>query len=373
MKTILRKFITITMLSSLILVTGCSKDAKTNEAGLPEGFSILTDEEIANAISNYEDYITLGDCSKLTYHYDTDYTITDDDIYNGLINALPKLVVKTDVKDRPAAIGDVVNITYKGTINGETYSGSETDEKGDTIILGYANYVDDFEEKIVGMNIGETRIIEITYPSYYGNNAISGKTAQFEIKLNSIQTYALPELTDELIAANSSYKTVDEIKTACKEALEKQNETNKKLELYNDVIEQIMSTSTYNGFPQEELNLIIEHTNKSIDDYCKQYNADKMKILKEAYNVTTIVDFDNKLIEETKDYLKLKMTVCALAKNKNITVTAKEFDEYRINLMSNSSVNTVDELLTYYTEDDILFNCLLDKVQDWIFENATEE
>ena len=125
----------------------------------------------------------------------------------------------------PAVIGDVVNITYTGTIDGQTYSGSKTDEAGDTIILGYADYVDDFEEKIVGMSIGETRTIEITYPSYYGNNAISGKTAQFEIKLNKIQTYALPELTDEFVVEtkiNEEVKTVAELEKFLKEQLRSQ-------------------------------------------------------------------------------------------------------------------------------------------------------
>ena len=372
MKTLTKKLLIVTTLIAMLLASGCSS-SKENTTGLPDGFEILSDEDINNAISDYKDNITLGDCSKLTYHLDNDYTITDDKIKNGLITALPKIAIKTEIKDRAAQIGDTVNISYKGTIDGKTYSGSETNEKGETIILGFANYIDDFENKIVGMKTGETRTIDITYPSNYGSDTISGKTAKFEVTMNSIHTYDLPELTDDLIKANSDYKTVDEIKKACKEALEKQAAENKKIEIYNDVVKQIMDKSTYNEYPKEELDFIIDHTNKAISEYCTKYNVDKMTVLKDAYNVATIADFDNKLLEETKDYLKLKMTICAFAKSKNITVTSKEFDDFRINLMNGSSITSVDELLTYYTEADILFNCLLEKVQDWILTNAVEE
>jgi trigger factor len=83
--------------------------------------------------------------------------------------------------------GDTVNIDYVGTVDGEEFSGGNTEGYGTDLVIGSGSYIDDFEEQLIGHYVGETVDVKVTFPDPYANDeSLSGKEAVFETTINGI-------------------------------------------------------------------------------------------------------------------------------------------------------------------------------------------
>lgn len=79
--------------------------------------------------------------------------------------------------------GDVVNIDYEGRHNGETFEGGSS--YGEDVTIGAGEYIEGFEEGIVGHAVGETFDMPVTFPEGYGGD-LSGEEIIFTVTVNGI-------------------------------------------------------------------------------------------------------------------------------------------------------------------------------------------
>ena len=118
-------------------------------------------------------------------------------------------VASTETVERAAAMGDTANIDFEGFLNGVPFDGG----KGDNfdLKLGSGQFVPGFEEQVVGMNAGEEKDIDITFPENY-TAELAGKAVVFHVKLNKVTATNLPELDDEFAKDVSEFETLEELK-----------------------------------------------------------------------------------------------------------------------------------------------------------------
>ena len=100
-------------------------------------------------------------------------------------------------KDAPAEIGDTVIIDYSGKIGRKKFEGGTAEKQ--SLELGSKTFIPGFEEQLVGMNKGDKKDIEVTFPEDYGSKELAGKKATFSIVLHEVQKKELPVLDDEFI------------------------------------------------------------------------------------------------------------------------------------------------------------------------------
>ena len=142
--------------------------------------------------------------------------VDEDEIGYELEAARKRNSRKVDV-EREAQMGDVANIDFDGYLNGERFDGGKAEAYD--LELGSGSFVPGFEEQIVGMNIGDEKDIDITFPENYAPE-LAGKAVVFKIKLNNLSVNELPELDDEF-AKDNGFDTLDEYKADVKADLEK--------------------------------------------------------------------------------------------------------------------------------------------------------
>ena len=82
--------------------------------------------------------------------------------------------------------GDTVNIDYTGYVDGVAFEGGSTDGYGTSLTIGSGTYIDDFEEQLIGHNVGEEVEVNVTFPENYGNEELNGKDAVFDVVINGI-------------------------------------------------------------------------------------------------------------------------------------------------------------------------------------------
>lgn len=81
--------------------------------------------------------------------------------------------------------GDVVNIDFAGYFNGVQFEGGTAE--GYDLRIGSNSFVDDFEYQLIGMKVGESKTITVTFPFFYPSSPqLAGQDVQFEVTINEI-------------------------------------------------------------------------------------------------------------------------------------------------------------------------------------------
>lgn len=121
-------------------------------------------------------------------------------VVDSMVNAyLARYIMPTapteEVKGRAVEEYDVANIDFVGYLDGEAFEGG-TGSNYD-LLIGAHMFIDGFEEGLIGVNIGETVSLDLTFPDPYTSNPdLSGVPVVFEVTVNSISE---PLLTDEYV------------------------------------------------------------------------------------------------------------------------------------------------------------------------------
>lgn len=123
--------------------------------------------------------------------------VTDADVDN-MLEILRKQNTRFEAVERAAENGDQLNIDFVGKIDGEAFAGGSA--KGTPLVLGSGRMIPGFEEALVGVKVGEERVINPTFPADYQNLDLAGKTAEFTVTVNSVSAPQLPELNDDFFA-----------------------------------------------------------------------------------------------------------------------------------------------------------------------------
>ena len=161
--------------------------------------------------------VTLGQYKGLEV-VKTEVSVSDEQVAAEL-DRMAQNVASTENVERAAEMGDTANIDFEGFDNGVPFEGG----KGDNfdLKLGSGSFVPGFEEQIVGMNVGEEKDIDITFPETY-HAELAGKAVVFHVKLNKLSVTVIPEQDDEFAKDVSEFDTLDELKADIRaKALEK--------------------------------------------------------------------------------------------------------------------------------------------------------
>lgn len=163
--------------------------------------------------------------------------VTEEMMEQNIYGLLERFAEFSDVKDRPAQMKDYVVITYTATVDGhslaEVYPEAPSPVKGGEkmwMLMEERSLWPGFSAKIVGMNEGEERTVEIVVPEDFVIEELRGKTVVNQVKLEGIKAKKLPELTDEIVQQLLG-KNIEDIRKIVREKLEDftaENTENKK-------------------------------------------------------------------------------------------------------------------------------------------------
>ncbi len=120
--------------------------------------------------------------------------VTDEDV-EQMLDKLRRQRANWEAVERPAAEGDMVNIDFEGTIEGEPFEGNRG--KGVDLELGSGRLIEGFEAGVVGMSAGESRTLELQFPADYHKAELAGRPVRFEVRLNRVSEQRLPPLDED--------------------------------------------------------------------------------------------------------------------------------------------------------------------------------
>lgn len=247
--------------------------------------------------------------------------VTDEEVNAELEKVQKQNARMIEVTDRPAQMGDVVKLSYEGSVDGVPFDGGKADEYN--LELGSHSFIEGFEEQVAGHSIGEKFDIQVTFPEAYHAPELAGKPAVFAIEIKGITAKELPELNDAFAEDVSEFSTLDEYKASIVEKLAKEkNEKAKQIQgdklldaaVANCTMEvpQVMYDNKINSMMKEfEENIMRQGL--SMDIYY-QYMGTSEEAMRETFKDTSIKSVNARLMLEQ------------IAKEENLTISKEELD-----------------------------------------------
>ena len=164
------------------------------------------------------------------------HKVTDEEIDRRIQSDVDKASTLEDVEGRSIQEGDTITLNYSGSVDGVKFEGGTAENQ--TLEIGSHSFIPGFEEQLVGLNTGDEKTINVTFPEKYHAAELAGKNAAFDIKILGIQQTVKPALDDDFAADVSDFTTFDEYKASIVKELEDKAAENTKVRLENDLIQQ---------------------------------------------------------------------------------------------------------------------------------------
>src|SRR5262249_57773004 len=84
--------------------------------------------------------------------------------------------------------GDRVVVDFTGRLDGKPFEGGTGGDVG--VNVGSGTFIPGFEDQLVGMAVGEARLVKVTFPAHYMNEQLAGKTAEVDVAPRAIEAPA---------------------------------------------------------------------------------------------------------------------------------------------------------------------------------------
>jgi len=190
--------------------------------------------------------IELGDYKgvEVPYH---DPEVTDEDVSKRIDEIREQKAQYVNVDPRPIENGDfaVVALTSVGGVEGEPVHQDEMQ-----LEIGGADTFEAFSENLRGLNPGDEREFEVTYPEEYGSPRLAGRTVKFHATVKGIRRKDLPEINDEFAQDLGDYRNLEELREAVKKSIFGQRQFEAQQEAKNKIIDKIVDQ---HDFPVPEV------------------------------------------------------------------------------------------------------------------------
>ncbi|MCC6208826.1 MAG: trigger factor [Gammaproteobacteria bacterium] len=117
--------------------------------------------------------------------------ITEQDV-DTMVGNLRRQRAEAVPVERAARDGD--RVTVSGSIDGQPFVGEAQKE----IVIG-AGVFPDLENAMIGINRGDARTMDLRFPDDYPIRLMAGRTAHFDLKVEAVSEFKLPEVNEEFI------------------------------------------------------------------------------------------------------------------------------------------------------------------------------
>lgn len=360
---------------------GATEAADTGAAAQTEGDVDLSTLETQTPLdTDLDTCLTLGEYKGVTAEVAA-VEITDEDVENQLASLYAQDPLMTDVTGRAVESGDTVNIDYVGKYadTQEAFQGGTA--QGASLTIGSHSYIDGFEDGLIGVNIGDTVDLNLTFPEDYGAADLAGKDVVFTVTVNGIQT-SEPEPSDEWVASRDLEGVTDleGFKAHLKEQLTQDALSARDDTIQNTVLETVMNNTTFNEVPEKLYNRYYKQQYEAINYYTQLYATSTGTQLTSDEFVTMTMqnngiagsaeDYINNMVDQTtRQFMMLQ----AIADKEGIEVTDEDIDEYLHNAYDNAATTAYSSFEEYKDslEMEIYREGLMSqKVVDFLTENA---
>ena len=354
------------MAAMMLVTAGCSG----KKADPADGTQTESSEAAGTAEPETEEYVAEGSIKLGEYKNIpvtvTKAVVTDEQVESQIQQILNSRSKYEEVGEKEEAqLGDQVNIDYKGLKDGVAFDGGTAE--GYDLTLGSGQFIEGFEDGLVGVKKGDQRSLNLTFPDPYPNNPdLAGQPVVFEVTVNAVKRNVVPELTDEFAASfNPETATVEEFRTYVHDALLEQSQMAIDNQRNSDILNAITANS--------EIVCSTDEIDKAYDSQLQAYTD---MVASYGLDLATYAGFmgldeaglKTEIRAQAKEIAMQEKLIKEIASIENITADASD----QLKLIQKYGYETLDTFMasTGLDAETLAETTLIQKVMDFLVEQA---
>lgn len=254
------------------------------------------------------------------------------------------------------AKGDTANIDYEGKKDGVAFEGGT--DKGYDLEIGSGSFIEGFEDGLIGVAIGDTVDLDLTFPKDYGSEELAGAKVVFTVKVNYVTTTTA--LTPDKFYSELGFKTEEEY---VKDAEERTVEVM--------LLNKLEENSKVNSYPEEDKEFLYTETkNLYVKNYVEPNGVDFATYL-QAYGMTED-GFKSTMLENSiTPMMKTQMIIYSILDEEKMSVTNNEIQAQAEKIAKEAGSDvTVEQVKEYYGDYYLEYIVASEKVMDYVTEKA---
>lgn len=315
------------------------------------------------SVDNVEKYVTIADYKGITLDNSVQ-EVTDEAVENRVAENLKSSAEAVTDENATIQNGDTATINFVGTKDGEAFEGG-TGNNYD-LVIGSGSMIPGFEEGIVGMKKGETKDVPVTFPENYRNTELAGQDAVFQITVQSFKRP--PELTDDWVAANTDYKTVDEYKANVRTQLEQEAQEQADNSLRSTAWSTVYTNSEVVEYPEKDVEEAAKTFRNQAEAYAKQGNMELEDFV--ASQGVSMDDFEAQCQQYAQAKVKQDLIIQGIMDAEGMTLEDEESLAIQNQLVEQYASGDLAALIDTYGQVAVDESIGLIRVQNFIIANA---
>lgn len=364
-----RLFMMLAVTACVAMMCGCGADAakESEESSVQSEASVSGNDtqtdNVALADINAADYVTLGEYkgveisvpAKVEYD-ETEYDLETKSFYFSYI-------AETEgITDRAVELYDMTNIDYEGKKDGVAFEGGTA--QGASLLIGSGQFIDGFEEGLVGVMPGETVDLNLKFPENYGSADLAGQEVVFTVTVNFI-----PEMKHERVSeiGIEGVTTVEELKQYVKKSMDDQAESEFLMTAGDAVIKQVVANSEFAELPEALLEENKTTYKNYLESMAAMYGMDGETFVS-MYGGGK--DYETLVTEYATTYTKESLVAKVIAEKEGLVLSDEELDARLEEYAASVSVTMEDLLNNGTTKEDYRESYLYEDVLNFLIDNA---
>lgn len=316
---------------------------------------------------DYADYVTLGSYKGMELTEKT-VKVTDQDLQDKINEILSQNSTAKEIKKGKVKEGDTVNIDFKGTKDGVAFDGGTA--TGQSLTIGSNTYIEGFEDGLIGVKVGDTVDLNLTFPENYGNEDLNGQDVVFEVKVNYIEGKKVtPKWNDNFVQGISDYNTTKDYEQELKEELNKDAEESVKYDLEYQILDNLVNDSKYESLPEKDVNSYTDSMKKYYKDYAEKNNMEYKDLLSNTFQMSED-EFNAQVQSTAENAIKQKVAVYAVAEKEKLKPEGDELEKKELSIAQQYGYDKLEDFATAYGDDYAEQLVIRQVVIDYIKENA---
>ncbi len=283
--------------------------------------------------------------------------ITDDDL-EEMIERLRMQRQTWCAVERGAQDGDRATVDFVGTIDGEPFEGGEGE--GVQFVLGAGQMIEDFDRGVAGRTAGSEAVIEVSFPDDYNAEQLQGKSAQFALKVVTIEEPELPDLDDAFFAEFG-------VEEGGEEAFREEVRSNMTRELENAVSEQMKKQVVQQLTSLHDFALPHSLVHREIHNLQEQ-----MREQFRSYGAQNVPDLGHDMFEpQAKDRVRAGLIINKIVEDGELAADPDAVRQ-RIEKMAEAYADPQQVVAYYYGNPEQLEQIEMAVLEDRVVQHVTE-
>lgn len=270
--------------------------------------------------------------------------VTQKEIQAELENLRNEFAVLEAKEEGSVETGDTAVIDYEGFLDGVAFEGGKGE--GHPLEIGSGAFIPGFEEQLVGMNAGETKDIQVTFPEQYHAADLAGKEVTFKVTVNEIKKKILPELDDELAkdANIEGVETLKDLEAHIKAQLKAQKTTKAENDYSEALFQKVIENSTVDVpevMVEQEMQQMLQEIMGNLQQQGLDFETFK------AITGKTTEDVKNEIKDQAESRVKLNLILAEIIKEEKLEVSEEEINT-ELETIANYYGKDVEEIKTLF-------------------------